>query len=636
MKQQPTQSYIQRSILPSVKFNSIQAKATLLLIALVVLTLASYLLVFYLTNYLARHHAWSEVARRNELSVQQMASWAEKVAAGEMQLTKKIEQEAIAFQNRLDILKEGGEVYITQKRLQLPPVRGEAQNKLMEVEVLWNNYKKQLDILITQEPTVPAIDSSYNEFGIVEYTVRKVPNRDRQAAIVYIRDNSFNLLKQTSELGDILAAAYYDAKSRATQNLIIAFLIYVGLFVVTYIQFKQSLITPIRRIAAAAERLAAGDVNIHLHIRQEDEVGKLAQSINALSNSLRNAAHFADEIGHYRFDVAFEARSDKDLLGKALLEMRDNLKRIDEEAKLREWHNRGIAIFNELSRTEFKEIDEFGYRVIYELIRYLDIVHGAFYVVEEEKTGRRYIRMAACYAYDRRRFDEVQFELEEGVIGQVVYEKDKIILRNLPEGYLQISSGLGESKPKMLLAVPLKTEQAVFGVLELASFREFQPHEIAFVEEVAETVAMSIASVQIAEQTRKLLQEAQETAQQMRAQEEEMRQNLEELAATQEALAKREQEQREVIERLRNEYESRLESVYKREKQLKNQLQEAQQEMQTLRVKMAELERQRDELRRVIHQLRQDDKLARQAIKVKDEEIAELKAQIEELKKKKG
>ncbi|NIK74723.1 HAMP domain-containing protein [Thermonema lapsum] len=636
MKQQHSPVYVKRSILPSFNVNSIQSKATLLLIALVLLTLASYLLVFYSTNQLARHHTWTEIARRNELSVQQMVYWTEKVAAGETQLNKKLEQETIAFQNRLDILKYGGEVYITQKRLKVPPIKGEAQNKLSEVEILWNNYKKQIDVLITQEATVPAIDSSYNELGIIEYSIRKVPNRERQAAIVYIRDNSFNLLKQSAELSDILAASYYDTKSRTTQNLIIAFLIYVGLFIITYIQFKNTLINPIRRIAEAAERLAQGDVNIHLRIKQKDEVGQLAQSINTLSSNLHKTAEFADKIGHYQFDIHFEARSEKDLLGKALLEMRDNLKRIDEEAKLREWHNRGIAIFNELSRMEFKEIEEFGYRVVYELIRYLDIVHGAFYVVEEETTGRRHIRMAACYAYDRRRFDDVHFEIEEGIIGQVVYEKDKVILRDLPEGYLQISSGLGESNPKMLLAVPLKTEQAVFGVLELASFREFQAHEIAFVEEVAETVAMSIASVQIAEQTRKLLKEAQETAQQMRAQEEEMRQNMEELAATQEALAKREKEQREVIERLRNEYESRLESIYKREKHLKNQLQEAQQEMQTLRVKVAELERQRDELRRVIHQLRQDDKLARQALKVKDEEIAELKAKIEEMKKKKG
>ena len=155
------------------------------------------------------------------------------------------------------------------------------------------------------------------------------------------------------------------------------------------------------------------------------------------------------------------------------------------------------------------------------------------------------------YAYDRRRYVNKKVEVGEGLIGQAVLEKATVYLKEIPGNYISITSGLGGANPQCILIVPLVHNESVYGVIEMASFRDLQKHEIEFVEKVAESIASTIATVQVNENTRKLLEQSQQMSEELKAQEEELRQNQEELQATQEQLSRRQRELEQENESLR-------------------------------------------------------------------------------------
>jgi len=82
----------------------------------------------------------------------------------------------------------------------------------------------------------------------------------------------------------------------------------------------------------------------------------------------------------------------------------------------------------------------------------------------------------------------------------------------------------------------------VFGVIEVASFKDIQAYQIDFVVKIAEIIAATLSTVKINMKTTDLLEQSRIQAEELAAQEEEMRQNMEELRATQEQSSRREQE----------------------------------------------------------------------------------------------
>jgi PAS domain S-box-containing protein len=268
-----------------------------------------------------------------------------------------------------------------------------------------------------------------------------------------------------------------------------------------------------------------------------DEIGEMAIATDNLVYGLRATSQFAENIGNGNYNTDFKPLSEHDVLGNSLINMRDNLAKVAEDDKKRNWATEGQATFGEILRTNNSDLTKLADEIVSNLVKYLKANQGALYIADEtDGADEPTMAMKACYAWDKKKFLNQKIYKGEGLAGQAWQEGDTVYLTDVPQNYVRITSGLGDSNPSSVLIVPLKVNDMIFGVVELASFGLFQDFEIEFVQKIAESIASTISTVKINARTHKLLEESQEMTEQMRAQEEEMRQNMEELQATQEEM----------------------------------------------------------------------------------------------------
>ncbi len=341
-------------------------------------------------------------------------------------------------------------------------------------------------------------------------------------------------------------------------------LIVIAIIIALYL--AQMIIKPINIIQNVLSLMGQGKMPKKQIKERNDEIGEMAAALNALIRGLKETTDFALEIGKGNFESSFVPLSDEDDLGVGLLEMRTNLKHATEEESRRKkeddqrnWASQGVSKFSDILRQNNDDIDKLSYDVISNLVKYCDANQGGLFIVNDDDENNKFIEMAAAYAFNRKKFLENRIEMGVGLVGRAVQESETIFISDIPNDYISITSGLGEDNPKSILIVPLVINDNVYGVIEMASFREFKKYQIEFVEKIGENIAATLSTVKVNIRTAELLERTKQQAEEMRAQEEEMRQNMEELQATQEESSRREAELEKKVEeseRLKKQQES--------------------------------------------------------------------------------
>lgn len=335
------------------------------------------------------------------------------------------------------------------------------------------------------------------------------------------------------------------------KTIIIGFLGVILLAFFIFYSSKRYVINPISAVTDTLERLSKGHVNNDMIYANTntDEIGVMVNHLNKTIEGLTEKTKFAEEIGSGNYSAQLNLLSDEDVLGKSLIEMGVNLRTAQEEEQKRkvedqkrQWINEGLAKFGDILRQDNDKIDALSANIIRNLIAYLNANQGGLFIYNDDDPSNPYFDLLAAYAYNRQKFITKHIQVGEGLIGTCALEKQTIHLTNIPENYISISSGLGEAKPRTLLIVPLKIEENVLGIVELASFTKFEDFHVDFVEKVAQSIAQTLTSVRTNIRTAELLERTQQQAEEMKAQEEEVRQNLEELATIKEELEKRNDE----------------------------------------------------------------------------------------------
>lgn len=337
------------------------------------------------------------------------------------------------------------------------------------------------------------------------------------------------------------------AQKNLNFSILVAIIGFLILALVIWL-ISRGISKPLIKTADTIKTIAKGNIssNLKLPTRGRDEITDINNSVNTLIDGLENNLKFALQIGRGNLEYNFELTSKNDVLGKALLDMRKSLKQAaaDEENRKKidlklNWATKGFAQFGELMRENTDKLSEFSYNIISNLVRYLNGSQGGLFIINDARKEDIFVELSASYAYDRRKYLEKKIKMGVGLVGRCINEMETIYMTDFPDDYMNISSGLGQATPKCLLLVPIVFNQQVFGVIEMASFREMEQYQIDFVERIGESIGSTISNVKMNEQTATLLAESKIQSEELVAQEEEMRQNLEEMKATQEELERK-------------------------------------------------------------------------------------------------
>jgi len=323
-----------------------------------------------------------------------------------------------------------------------------------------------------------------------------------------------------------------------------------------FIHLERKLVSaPLQKLAEIAGGLQSGREDIDLPTEGLLHVTSLALILGRLRTSLGEKLMFTRALNQGNLELQLKANDPNDQLGSELLGLRNRIaesvkqQEINEKENLRRrYMNEGLARFAEIMRANSNNFAELGDAFIRELVKYLNAVQGGFFLRDNTPGMAGKLELTAAFAYDRKKYLEKTIAVGEGLVGTCAIEKQTIYLTEIPEGYITITSGLGDTRPDHLLLVPVLHEKELIGVLEIATLKAFGDHEIRFVETVAKNLGSTIIYTRTNQQTAELLAKSQQQAQEMAEQEEEMRQNMEELQATQEESARREEELRGISE----------------------------------------------------------------------------------------
>jgi len=282
---------------------------------------------------------------------------------------------------------------------------------------------------------------------------------------------------------------------------------------------------------------------------------KNEEVIGRLTGNLKKAAEFIRAVTSGNLEVSWEGMDDekliknKETLAGELTTMRDQMLRVRIDESNRIWVSEGISQFSEVIRRNQDNLQIMADTLLAAIVKYVKANQGGIFFLSEENNDQ-YLEMTSCFAYDKKKFLERKIAADEGLLGQAFLEGEMIMLNQIPKDYVNITSGLGEATPSFIILIPLKFNEKVVGVMELAAFRPFTEIQVELLQKISEIVASAVVNSQNASKMKSLLETAHQNAEEMRAQEEEMRQNMEELQATQEELARKEREMMDRIEEL--------------------------------------------------------------------------------------
>lgn len=134
-------------------------------------------------------------------------------------------------------------------------------------------------------------------------------------------------------------------------------------------------------------------------------------------------------------------------------------------------------------------LEKYTEKILSNVAKEFDIVQGLFFIKDREKD---IYHITGKYAYfgDEEPKD---FNLGETLSGQVAKNKIALNLKDIPDNYVTILSGLGSSSPNHLIIIPIIVEDKTIAIVELASFKEFKRNFSDLFEGMSSQISKSLS-----------------------------------------------------------------------------------------------------------------------------------------------
>ena len=384
-----------------------------------------------------------------------------------------------------------------------------AQNELMRTLVNFDDYEDAV--------------KKFQAEGIVENQI--LP----QSTKIISQLNRLILKKKAS--ADLMHTEMLSSSRTLMWSVIgIAILIVIVILIAAF-YMSNHIIVPTMKLRNIIVQMASGEIP-ELDVKpRANAVGQMTEAVGTLALSLKKTTHFAHAIGEGNLSTEYQPLSDHDELGNALMQMRANLRRADEDNRQRSWVSSRSEKINEVLRENTDDINKLSDAIISTMVKYLNAFHGGLYLLEDTSAGSesKIILHGSYGMHDKVKARNV-LDYGEGLIGQSIKDGEVIYLQDVPSSYTIIGSGLGSMPASHVLIIPLKHHDKVYGAVELAGFNMFQSFEIGFVKSIGETIGSTISSVISNTLTKRLLEETRQQAERLKMQEEELLRTNDELS----------------------------------------------------------------------------------------------------------
>jgi CheY-like chemotaxis protein/HAMP domain-containing protein len=345
----------------------------------------------------------------------------------------------------------------------------------------------------------------------------------------------------------------------------------------------------VRGIVRVVTAVAMGDLQQNLTMASKGEVAALAETINNMTNTL---ATFAKEVTTVAREVGVEGRLGgqanvpgatgtwKDLTGNVNLlaanlttqvraiaevatavtkgdltraiqveargevaELKDNINTMIGNLRLtternteQDWLKTNLARFTNMLQGQ-RDLATVGRMLLWELTPLVDAQNGVIYLVDSEANPG--LRLLASYADDDAAGHPERLRLGQGLIGQCAADARRMLITQLPQNAVPVSSGRFRSTPNNIVVLPVLFEGQVKAVIELASPGSFTDLQLSFLEQLTSGIGIVLNSIEATMQTEGLLTQSQQLAIELQMQQRELQQTNEQLGQKAQQLAER-------------------------------------------------------------------------------------------------